>query len=63
MTVFSYYKLSKNFHCLSGGTASSIRKPSKFPPEFGNFVKNKLQFLAKRSSLDLFDYFLCQDKK
>ena len=62
----------KNPHCSSGGKNSSTQKHFESPPEtacgsttkgsqFGSFVKRNFYFLAKRSSLDFFDYFLCQD--
>ena len=62
----------KNPHCLSGGNKLNTNKSAYFPPEtacgsttkgsqFGSFVKRNFYFLAKRSSLDFFDYFLSQN--
>ena len=54
--------IPKNLHCLSGGNNFESMHTLYFRPSFGDFLRRNFNFLAKRSSLELFVTFCFKTK-
>ncbi|MBU4537041.1 MAG: hypothetical protein L6264_07035 [Weeksellaceae bacterium] len=62
LSIHSTGSQRKNPHCLSGSSKLNFTKSFSFRPSFGDFHGRNINFLAKRSSLELFVTFCFKQK-